>query len=122
MESVGSVIRDAAGKVDRIVVVSRDVTERKRLDQAVHGSGSEPGSAAAMTGLGLGCPDQRGHFPRVEGDARLQAEIPNRFEEWQRLTHPEDRERAMRTVTDYFEGRSPVYELDTACVTGRKLR
>ena len=41
-----------------------------------------------------------------------EAEVPNRFEEWQRLIHPDDRERAMRTVQDYFEGRAPVYELE----------
>ena len=35
MESHGSVIRDNAGKVARIVVVSRDVTERNRAERAI---------------------------------------------------------------------------------------
>jgi diguanylate cyclase (GGDEF)-like protein/PAS domain S-box-containing protein len=36
MESRGSVIKNKAGQVDRVVVVSHDVTERKRLQERVH--------------------------------------------------------------------------------------
>ncbi|EFK97595.1 hypothetical protein LDC_0364, partial [sediment metagenome] len=32
MESIGGVIRDRAGKVTRVVVVTRDVTERKQVE------------------------------------------------------------------------------------------
>jgi signal transduction histidine kinase len=35
IESQGGVIRDADGQVERVVVVSRDITERKRLEDAV---------------------------------------------------------------------------------------
>lgn len=35
IESLGSVIRDAAGKVARVVIVSHDVTERKQMEEAV---------------------------------------------------------------------------------------
>lgn len=35
MESHGSVIKDAAGRVDRVVVVSQDITERKRMESQV---------------------------------------------------------------------------------------
>jgi PAS domain S-box-containing protein len=33
IESVGSVVRDTAGKITNVIVVSRDVTEKKRLEQ-----------------------------------------------------------------------------------------
>lgn len=36
MESRGSVIKNKEGQVIRVVVVSRDVTERKRLQEQVH--------------------------------------------------------------------------------------
>ena len=35
MESAGSVIRDSQGQVERVLVVSRDVTERKRIEDQV---------------------------------------------------------------------------------------
>jgi PAS domain S-box-containing protein len=39
-------------------------------------------------------------------------EIGDRFEEWERLVHREDRDRALATLRDYLEGRSSVYELE----------
>ena len=33
MESSGSVIRDSAGRIARVVVVSRDITERMRAEE-----------------------------------------------------------------------------------------
>lgn len=39
-------------------------------------------------------------------------EIRNEFDSWRRLLHPEDRERALATIQDYFEGRLPTYELE----------
>jgi diguanylate cyclase (GGDEF)-like protein/PAS domain S-box-containing protein len=36
MESLGSVIRDDEGKVARVVVVSRDITERKLMEEEIH--------------------------------------------------------------------------------------
>ena len=39
-------------------------------------------------------------------------EINNNFAEWERLLHPDDRARCLETIKSYFEGRSPVYELE----------
>ena len=38
IESQGDVIKDAAGKVTQVVVVARDITERKGFEQALEGS------------------------------------------------------------------------------------
>ena len=39
-------------------------------------------------------------------------EIQNRFDEWENLLHPEDRERAVETVQAYLEGRIPDYQVE----------
>ncbi len=39
-------------------------------------------------------------------------EIANRFDEWLRLMHPDDVERAQAEVQAYLEGRTPVYQLE----------
>ena len=39
-------------------------------------------------------------------------EIRNHFSEWEQRLHPDDRERALMCVQDYFEGRTPEYELE----------
>lgn len=39
-------------------------------------------------------------------------EIENRFDEWETRLHPADRERALATIRDYLEGRTPTYELE----------
>jgi PAS domain S-box-containing protein len=39
-------------------------------------------------------------------------EISNRFEEWASRLHPEDRERALTTIDDYFNGRLSEYRLE----------
>ena len=39
-------------------------------------------------------------------------EIANEFSEWERRIHPEDRERALATIRNYFENRTAIYELE----------
>jgi PAS domain S-box-containing protein len=39
-------------------------------------------------------------------------EIANQFDEWIRLMHPDDVERALAEVQAYLEGRTPVYQLE----------
>ena len=39
-------------------------------------------------------------------------ELANDFAEWERRIHPDDRERSQATIKDYFEDRTPTYELE----------
>jgi PAS domain S-box-containing protein len=39
-------------------------------------------------------------------------EIPNRFDEWRRLMHPDDAARTMETVEAYLRGRNPTYQVE----------
>ena len=41
-----------------------------------------------------------------------ESELPNDFETWKGLIHPDDYARAMKTVDDYHDGRIPIYELE----------
>jgi two-component system sensor histidine kinase/response regulator len=40
------------------------------------------------------------------------SELPGVIEAWERLIHPDDRERTMASVRDYVEGRAPKYEVE----------
>ncbi|HKB00663.1 MAG TPA: PAS domain S-box protein, partial [Gemmataceae bacterium] len=39
-------------------------------------------------------------------------ELANTFDTWAEHLHPEDRDRAIKTINDYFAGRTPTYELE----------
>ena len=39
-------------------------------------------------------------------------ELKPHLRAWERIIHPEDAERAMRSMTDHFEGRTPLYECE----------
>jgi len=39
-------------------------------------------------------------------------ELCGAYEEWESRIHPEDKERALTALTDYFEGHAPVYEVE----------
>jgi PAS domain S-box-containing protein len=39
-------------------------------------------------------------------------EVGNHFEEWESRLHPDDRERALEAIRDYFEGKKPTYQLE----------
>ncbi|MBA2269066.1 MAG: PAS domain S-box protein [Chthoniobacterales bacterium] len=39
-------------------------------------------------------------------------EIESRFEKWEEMLHPDDREQALATIHTYFEGDAPAYELE----------
>jgi len=41
-----------------------------------------------------------------------EGELRNHFSEWETRLHPDDRERALMTVRDYFDGRTSEYELE----------
>ncbi|MGD8398138.1 MAG: PAS domain S-box protein, partial [Anaerolineae bacterium] len=39
-------------------------------------------------------------------------ELPDEFATWERLTHPDDRARAVAALRDHLEGRTPLYRLE----------
>ncbi|MBI2926722.1 MAG: PAS domain S-box protein [Verrucomicrobia bacterium] len=112
VESVGSVIKDAAGKTSRLVVVSRDITERKRALHALEESEHryrrllesttdyiftvklDHGRAVSTT-HGPGCVAVTGYTPaEYDADPHL----------WYRMIHEDDRPAAMDQAAKLVAG------------------
>jgi PAS domain S-box-containing protein len=112
MESQGSVIRDAAGHVLKLVIVSRDVTERRRVEEQLRDSEQrykrlldsttdyiytvtiDQGSAVATT-HGPGCQAVTGYSSaEYQMDPYL----------WYRMIHEEDRPRVLAAADKAMRG------------------
>ena len=113
----GRPVRDAQGTPRGGVIVLRDVTSRKHAEDELRRSRER--FALAVEGSRDGLWDWDVTRAEVYFSPRWKAmlgyddsEISHRFEEWSSRLHPEDRERALRTVDDYFNGRITEYSLE----------
>lgn len=110
-------LRDAAGRSLGLVGISRDITERRRaedelrqsqerLELVIRGSNDGIWDWNVATGEAYFSPRWKGMVGYAED------EVPHTVEGWTQLIHPEDRERAMRTIEGYFAGTSAEYSLE----------
>ncbi len=97
--------------------VVSDITARKEAEQAT--AESQERLDLVMRGSSDGIWDWNVATNEVYFSPRWKSmlgygedEIENKFSEWERLVHPEDREQALSTIRGYFEGRLPTYELE----------
>jgi PAS domain S-box-containing protein len=109
--------RDPAGKTIGLVAIGHDITEHKRSVEALRSS--QERFALAMRGANDGIWDwnvvtNEVYFsPRWKGMlGYAEEEIENNFAAWERLVHPEDRERALAAIQRYFSGESETYEVE----------
>ena len=127
-------ITDAAGKVrwlqtvkrpivsengtsNMVLCVAADITERKRVEEALKESEYRLGLALEASGLAVW------DYDFVSGDVRLSrhwwpilgyapGEVPLRIEAWEKLTHPEDLVRLKSALAAHMKGVAPVLDAE----------
>jgi PAS domain S-box-containing protein len=115
--SVKFPLRDDSGKPYAVCGISTDITERKRMEEAL--KVSQQRYDLIITGIEDGIWDWNldtnevyfsPHWKCMLGYA--EDEVKNTFSAWQELLHPDDAERASLTLQNFLDGHRPVYELE----------
>ncbi|HWQ53680.1 MAG TPA: PAS domain-containing protein [Bryobacteraceae bacterium] len=122
LDSRQVLVRDERGVPAGILEINRDVTERKRAEEALRESEQWLKFSQEAAGVGLRdwdlitgvsrCSEQ---FLRLYGLDTRQRTMT--YEQWMSLIHPDDREPTAARVEAALEGRAP-YELEFRAVRG----
>src|SRR5262249_24994018 len=110
-------LRDEAGHIIGTFGLSRDITARKHAEEELRKSRERFALAVAGSKDGIWDWDLQTNevylSPRWKSMLGYEDhELANRFDEWERLLHPDDRKRARAALRGYFEGRTQDYELE----------
>lgn len=110
-------VLDEAGEVVLLIPEGRDITERKRAEAAL--KASEERWQLILVGTGDGIFDWNILTGEVFFSALLKAqlgyaddELENTYEGWERLLHPEDRDRALAAVRSHLDGETSHYAVE----------
>lgn len=109
IESDGNVVRDSDGKVSKVIVVSRDVTDRKLAEEALLESEQRFRAIFENAAIGIAQISLAGHFLQVnELFCRIigysQEEVLQQQFSAQQITLPEDLESSMSWVRKLLDG------------------
>lgn len=117
LSATGRPLRDENGVIRGGVVVLRDITEAKRAEDDLRRSRER--FALAVQGSKDGLWDWDVTRDEVYFSPAWKKmlgyedqELSNRFGEWSERIHPEDRDRALALIRDYFDGTVSDYELE----------
>ncbi|HUL93895.1 MAG TPA: PAS domain S-box protein [Burkholderiales bacterium] len=105
IETYRSAVLDPQGRVERVVAVSRDVTERQRTEEALRARDVQLQEAQALANLGSWEWDLRTNsrtwsdqLTRIFG--LRSGQLPSSFDGFYPLVHPEDRERTAKLASE----------------------
>ncbi len=115
--SVKFPLLDSAGLPYAFCGISTDITERKQAELALRQS--QERLALVIQGSSDGIWDWDVATNEVYFSARWKAmlgyadhEVANHFSSWERLLHPDDRDRALASVRGYLDGQTSNFELE----------
>ncbi|GAB6057858.1 PAS domain-containing hybrid sensor histidine kinase/response regulator [Desulfonatronum parangueonense] len=109
--------RGPDGKLIGILGISRDITERKRIEEKLAVSEDRYSRAIAGTGAGLwdwDMVENTVYFSPLWKDmlGYEDHEIANDFSGWRNLWHPEDVARIETAINDHLEEKTKTYEIE----------
>jgi len=112
-----SPIVDMAGTVRGLTVFVVDVSERKQAEELLRQSAARTSRIVRAAALGLWewnlLTDEVYFSPEWKGQlGYADDEFANRFDEWQKRVHPEDRPRVLAAVSDFRAGRTQRYAIE----------
>ncbi|HEX6290088.1 MAG TPA: EAL domain-containing protein [Herpetosiphonaceae bacterium] len=117
VDDTAAPIRDDYGKITGVVIVFRDVTERKAAEEALRAS--EERYALAAQGANDGLWDWDLQSDRIYYSPRWKSmlghaehEVGGKPDEWFDRVHPEDREALHTAITEYLHGPAPRLEIE----------
>ena len=117
LETHAAPYRDAAGQITSMLGVTRDITERKRAEEALRESEGRLQLLVQASNVGLWDWNLITNelFFSPEWKRQLgysDNELPNRFEEWEQRVHPEDLAGTLAAVSDFRAGQRDNYEVE----------
>ncbi len=106
------------GGTNRLLASVRDITQRKKAELALKESEERLKLALEAQGSGIWEYDLRNNCILIDQRISAHMGLPSDggfkvFEDWERLTHPDDLEKANNALQSYLRGETPIYEIES---------
>ena len=117
LETNATPLRDDAGQVTSLLSITRDITERKRMEQTLRENQARLQLLVKSSNVGLWDWNLLTNevFFSAEWKSQLgytDDELPNRLEEWERRVHLDDLRQTLAAVSDFREARRSNYDIE----------